>query len=403
MDINTQILSNNIETSCQHIEVYSCDGVLVGTVPEPYLRSLGYFKSLISPNFSEGITKKKTITLLDGYFETRARFFCDVVKTMHFRMKMYSGHKLVWLYAMFDDYVVNDQLVQYILDRNYGVGKCVEAFAEMVRLYNTKDMGLNIEKLHTEIKKGLADSYESIICRIDQFPLECFTYAFGRNIVCDIIDKCRCDNETLLFQTLVEKITEINKFEHKLSRKAVFDLLAKIRWFYVDQNVFEELWKSLSSMYLDLHVPKKISNAFIARNSAIKSYATGDSLVCSSTRFLDYPPRSDCCYSRKVTIYNTSFSIYSTTLVPVPVEFSVMCDYSKKTKMHYIKISCDNKDSLPWVPQVRFNLVIQNQYDDRTEIINKTWTFHKFCKLPVSKPPRLCEIRFLKIISEQQK
>ena len=417
-----QILRENINKFSTQIKILTTNGDVVGMIPQPLLFSLEYFKTKhallklqeptesIEPIESIKSNDHQTVTLLDQYVGNRALFFCTVITTIPFEQMKLTNHQIVWFFALCDDYIMDQKITNEFLENIHDFDLNFKVLNEIIILYNGKIMGPSITKIFDRTKNKLSHSGKlDIMHFIEMTSSECYIVTLGRKILCEILQECLCDNETLLFETLVSKITEINNTcEYGLSQKALYDILKKIRWFYVKYDTFEQLWEQLTIMYPELAITKAMTFAFKSRSQAFKSAITTKSFSYYGNKFKEFPCREGLEYKQDI-MYSGNFNLYSTTEIPHMVNFNANFKSIKRRKGKYasypqnsspcITINAYHNHEFLGDPIVHFMVMIMDESENNISQVEKTWTFHNMCKikLDTSQASGKYHIRIYKI------
>lgn len=381
-DIN-KLLLENIKKNSVCFSIFTADGNKVGDIPHLLLLSLGYFSDMCSMNFFKDSEIKHDVVLLGDYTKEIATFFCKMIPDMYCKTLELKNQELVWFFKICGDYCMDQSIIDNYLthiadnDLNWAV------FNEIIKLYNSKSFkelpDLPVWKVFQKTKdKLLLYANTNPILALDEIPSEIYTYAIGRNFICDILEKCNCDNETLLFSTIVEKIIKINESSaKKLSLKAIYDILSKIRWFFVRQDSFPEIWKKLTEQYPEIIITKQINFAFKSRITTNKL----DTICYYNNKFKEFPPRSGLEYE-KVIGNNSHMGVYTTTIKnPINIQFAISRNPRNKLRA-CIKIECLSPiDKLPGALVANFNIILFDHTNNIMSTKNQIWTFHNYFKL----------------------
>jgi hypothetical protein len=296
---------------------------------------------------------------------------------------------------------MNQSIIDYYFENlcNYNLNWTV--FNEIIKLYNCKSFkevpDLPIWKIFERTKDQLlSSSTTNPISAIEEIPLESYTYALGRNFICHILENCECDDETLLFSTLVDKIVDINNTsEKKLSLKAVLDLLSKIRWFFVRQDTFPEIWEKLTKEYPLIKITKQINFAFKSRTTnnkpSVNSNQVKLDMICYyGDKFKEFPPRSGLSYD-EVIGRDSYMTVYTTTIKnPITIRFLIERKPQRKSPA-CIKIECLSKElELQGALVANFNIIFLDAEDNVISTKNHVWTFHNYFKLKLDHTEDEC-------------
>lgn len=386
-DIN-KLLLENIKKNSPCYSIYTADGNKVGEIPHLLLLVFGYFNDMLSMNFFKDPEIKPEIILLEDYTEEIAKFFCKIIPDIYFKTTSseileLKNQELIWFFKICGDYCMDQSIMDnyliHIADNNLNW----VVFTEIIKLYSSKSFkelpDLPVWKIFQKTKdKLLLYANTDPILALGEIPSEIYTYAIGRNFICDILEKCNCDNETILFSTIVDKIIKINDSGvKKLSLKAVYDLLSKIRWFFVRQDSFADIWGKLTEHYPEIIITKQINFAFKSRVTNNKL----DTICYYNNKFKEFPPRSGLEYE-KVIGNNSHMSVYTTTIKnPIHIQFAISRKFRTKTPA-CIKIECLSPiDKLPGSLVANFNIILLDHKNNIMSTKNQIWTFHNYFKL----------------------
>lgn len=378
-----KLLLENIKKNSTCFTIYTTNGTKIGDIPHLFLLSLGYFNDMLSMDFFKDSETKPKIILLGDYTEEIAKYFCKMISEMYDKTLELKNQELVWFFKICGDYCMDQSIIDHYFTNIRDFNLNWSVFNEIIKLYSSKSFkevpDLPVWKIFERTKnKLLLSSITNPISALEGIPSDIYTYALGRNFICDILEKCDCNNETLLFATIVEKIIEINESSaKKLSLKAVYDLLSKIRWFFVRQDIFPEIWKKLSEQYPLIIITKQINFAFKSRTTNSKL----DTICYYGDKFKEFPPRSGLEYNQVIGDLK-HMSVYTTTTKnPIKIQFAISRKPTGKSPA-CIKIECiSNINELPGAIVANFNIILLDDADNIMSIKNQIWTFHNYFKL----------------------
>lgn len=390
------VLEKLIEES-DIIKILSESGEICGTVPIIKLKFLNWTKGLTDSAFSDAITKTKSVRLLDGYNKERTMFFCDVMRKLGTTDLNFDAKELVWFCALADDYMMEKQVSDFFLEKisNDIVGWSI--VSEIAKLRTHNDLGYVLASLFSKAKSNVTLKYIGL----DSIPGECFTFARSRQLICSCLKTEEFNNETSIAIDLIDKIISISEVENtKLSIKAIYDLIACIKWFYVKYDTAISKFADLKSVYPEFSLPDKVLTALNYRKTLVANYKSkipgvfkynpdkiGKSVI----------PRISCSYTSMFTTH-TKMHMYSTTNEPISIYFDI--DVSKKKARRgrrggydlpttfvgqtFIIIKQSSHDEIDPTKSICAKFTIKN-VTTNTEIASKTWTFKKNFKFPVNE------------------
>lgn len=397
-----KLLLDHIKEHSECISVHTSDGTKIGKIPHLFLFSFEYFSNMLSMNFFKSSDTNYEFILLIDYTTEMAEFFCKIILQMYYDELNLRDKELVWFFKICADYCLDQSLIDNNLKNIGGLRLNWAVFNEIVKLNSSKSFKdfpeLPISKIFQRTKDSLLwGAITNPISTILEIPSESYTRPLGRNFICEILEKCECDNETDLFSTLVEKIILINSEATKLSLKAVYDLLSKIRWFFVRQDLFSKIWNRLTEMYPLIVLTKQINFAFKSRTGPITEL---DTIHYYGDNFKEFPPRSGLEYE-KVFPYESHMEVYTTTKkTPIVITFK-FGRKEKKRSPAYIEIVCtSDRNNFPGSLVAVFDVILLDNNDNILFTKNKIWTFHNYFQLKLDDDENQCskyKIQFSKI------
>ena len=372
--------------------IQAANGTVCGTIPEINMRYLSWFVSMREYKFNESDSKHLKVRLHDSYDEERTKFFCNIMNKIPFENLEMTKRELVWFCALMDDYSMKIELIEYFLDRIDSYSVDWNVMNEIIKLYHAKTMGQAVQNLYDKFKnKCLSNSTIDLDC----IPPSCFTYSFGRRLLCSMIKTGQIENETEFAIKLINKIKEINQqqTDHRVSIKAVYDLLAGVNWFYVKSLSVMNLLDELKQSYPGFAIPERITSAFTIRKTLIESYKhrTGSTFKYKAENIGGLRPRSCCTYSKTFT-RSASFSVYTTTVEPELISMSAQVTKTSRRKTRrslgpsqtYIVIS-QSHNHIPEDKYLCAQFIIKYHCNGEEVITPKIWTFGQPYKLPVNE------------------
>ncbi len=364
-------LLNIIQSNYDSVNIRTFDGKVVGTLPEPYCLIFEYYSTMKFSGFVEAKSNTKVMTMPPDFTEEECQFFVDIIPKLFMNTIELSGKQIVWLFKFFGVLLVNSDFGKICLQNvpmynehklallNYAVSEC-----------SGKNPGIYL----TEILK-LAS--ENIDLHISDLAASLLSYPLGRNVIVKLLkdDNCKCGDETQLFIDLVNKIYELNKKtpEHQISLKAFLDIMACIRWFYVDEREVTKLLDKIKSQYPDFNMTNSMTLGFSRRKQLVQKYSgrlkgKQKGTFKYTEKFNSLDARSWYGYVQEVNFSGYGpVTIYSTTEYPIPIKLSLSTLTKKKLGKHFYIINSS-------VPELFIFFTLKDP-DTKHEIINQKWTF----------------------------
>ncbi|QKF94597.1 hypothetical protein QKU48_gp1139 [Fadolivirus algeromassiliense] len=366
-----------------------------GKIPSIQLKYLKWFDGMSNTSFSEGLSKKNVVRLLDGYDDEKTKFFCYVMNKIPFDNMEFTHKELVWFCGIIDDYLMNKQIADYYINQidEYNLGWNV--IAEIAKLYSASMMGDTVNKLFTQTKNIVMKNQYPVI------PYQCFTFSRSRQIVCEFLKTYEFNNEIDLINMILKGIADSHNTEYTLSLKAIYDLIACVRWFYVDKDFAISRLADIKALYPDFQIPERVLTACNLRKSLVDNYNYKVKGV------FKYNPEKigQTCIPRTNNSYSTILKnmtrmrIYTTTFEPTIVNFSIniaSITKSKRRRVHntnpYIMITQNiyNEDK----DKVMCGKFTITNLTKNIEVCSKLWSFRKSFIVKIDSPDDEYKISF---------
>lgn len=364
------ILLGLIHMNYPVVQIKTSTGDILAEFPEPYLMIFDYYVTMKLGKFKEAMTadtKIMTLTLLPDYTLEQCKFFVEIIPKLFTGELNLGGQQLVWLIKFFDDLLVVPDMVQACFDKIkiYHVDK-LKLLNYVIIQVAGKSPGPHMTKLLNLVIDDIQlDSLAS-----DIVGPALFTFAFGRNILTQLIKspKYSCHNETQLFITLIHRIKDINEKEkdHKMSIKALYDIMACIRWFFVNELEITDTLKIIQLMYPEFKVTKKMQAGFNRRAKLVAGYSESKGTFLFDPKLLyDLDARESYAYSQS-TRHSRRLTFYSTTKYPFPIQLTIEFKTKKKTGQSFMVITSN-------VPKLLIYLDVTTKHGQL--IVSQKWNF----------------------------
>ena len=363
------IFSSLLEMNSESVAIKKANSnITFGSLPEVYCSMFDYYLTMKCGKFKEATDDNKVFTLLATYTDDQCHFFVNIVPRLFFHNLKLTYQELTWLMKFFDDFLVNDEIAEscfqkihvYSNDKILLLNYIIEQIAG-------KQPGRHITKLlQIAINDIQLDS-------ISQLGNNLFTYAFGRNIVIQILknDKYSTD-ETKLFLDLVNKVKEINSnlVNFKVSEKAFYDFLSCCRWFYIDKRKVVEKLEELTYLFPNFKITTTMEKAFTRRVKLVESYDNVQGTFKYNMKIHGNLDARDCySYSQKVYSGST-IKFYCTGKYPELVNLYLSIKTKKRSSQKFIMIKNEKSDR-------KLLIEFELTETDNSKIIEKKWSFNE--------------------------
>lgn len=369
-DANT-ILTDIIKLNYPTVLIKSGKGQTLAEFPEPYCMIFEFYTTMKFGNFKEAKSEIKVMTLSSEYSEEQCQFFVQIVPRLFTGELRLVGQELVWLIKFFDEFMVIQDLADSCFSKiHIDDSDKLKLLNYIVFEVAGKIPGPNMSKLLNMVLDGIC--LESI--QNDIGPA-LFTFSFGRNILTKLLKSQSyvCTDETALFNSLVQKIKQINdnEKEKKISIKAFYDILACIRWFFVSEKSITDTLVLVKTIYPDFKVTKMMKAGFQRRAHLVSGYSeVKDTFKYDSKLMNDFlGARDSYKYSQSIRpIQHKILTFYSTTKDPFVIKLSVTTKTKKRTEEKFMVISSNIANLLIYIDITNKNGQL---------VIEKKWNFSK--------------------------
>ncbi|ARF09940.1 hypothetical protein Indivirus_6_6 [Indivirus ILV1] len=362
-----------IKKNYNSVDIKTSDGKLVGSLPETLCLMFEYYSAMQSSSFLESKSDTKVMTMHPDFTEEQCYFFVEVIPKILIGKLDFSIKKIIWLFKFFDILLINDNVGNMCLSNipiNYN--NSMAFLSQAVEECSGKNQGKYLGQILNIASKNL-------ILDIVNLPGSLLTYPLGRNSVVKLLkdNKYKCTTEMNLFMDLFNRIREINKLQpnHKISFKAFLDIMACIRWFYIDEEEINRMVPTIKSEYPNFEISNLMASAFKRRKQLVSKYSKENRKTFKYNHILfgTLDARDIYAYSQYVT-FNTPMEItmYTTTECPILITFKLYGITKKRSgqKFHIIESS---------IPDLFISFKLQNI--ERNITIKKKWTFSNGKKL----------------------
>jgi len=368
------LLMENMQMTYDTVTIKSENGKTFGSLLEPYCLIFNYYTNLKFGNFKEAATGTKIMTLPSQYTDEECEFFVEIIPKLFTSTIKLSGRQLVWLFKFFDTFVINDQIGETLL-KNIPIYSDNKSYIvdQLIIECAGKNPGPYMMKLYEKVIPGLS-------LAIGEWTPSLLTFSVGRNIIIKSLksDDYKCSDETKLFEDILIKIKELTKTSsYKISFKAFLDIMACIRWFYVDESKVLELVPTIKELYPEFEITNAMTSCFTRRKQLVHNYDKARGTFKYGDILGKLDARSNYYYSQELDLNIKSiYTFYSTTEKSFPIELRITIFNKKRSDQKFIVISSQIQGLL-----IYFDL--KEIGAKKEKIISQRWTFTKPLFIPI--------------------
>ena len=255
------------------------DAKVIGELPLMSLCIFNGLKKMFFTGFRESRAQQKSL-ILKNYSQEEAHYFIKTMQCIYSNRIPKTDEEIFFFFSFADEFQLQMEIANYFIKRVTSYQLTWILLAMIAQRYTSVDMGPYVASLFESTKKYLEGKHWSL----RDIPLSCFVFPKARHALVSILKQNDIPfEEKEILDMIVQVAEEINTtsstsggcadgLKYTISTKAIFDLMAAVRFFFIPQDYLIKQFERLRKVVPDLNLPKSVVTQIERRKNLIANY-----------------------------------------------------------------------------------------------------------------------------------